>query len=223
MCGRFSLRSPLQRVIDALGPLLPQFEDLPPRYNIAPTQDIPAVRLNKAGERVLTLVRWGLVPSWAKDLAIGNRMINARAETIAEKPAFRTAFQRRRCLIPVDGFYEWRKDGAKKQPMYIRFRDDRVFAFAGLWERWKAGPDEPAVDSCTILTTQPNPLMADIHDRMPVIVPQPSYGQWLSREVAGEAVSGLLKPYDEGEMEAFPVSTRVNSPANETSDCITPV
>jgi putative SOS response-associated peptidase YedK len=222
MCGRYSLKTPLARVIDALGPLLPQFEDLPPRYNIAPTQDVPAVRLNRDGQRVLTMVRWGLVPSWAKDLAIGNRMINARAETISQKPAFRTAFERRRCLIPVDGFYEWKKVDGRKQPMYVRFRDGHVFAFAGLWERWRPGPDEKPVDSCTILTTTPNPLMADIHDRMPVIVPRVEYDRWLSREVPGSEVTGVLKPYDASDMEAYPVSTRVNSPANESPACVEP-
>jgi putative SOS response-associated peptidase YedK len=149
-------------------------------------------------------------------------MINARAETIAEKPAFRTAFQRRRCLIPVDGFYEWKKVDSKKQPMYIHFRDDRVFAFAGVWERWKPDPDAAPIDSCTILTTRPNPLMADIHDRMPVIIAGDDYGRWLSRDVDGQDVFALLKPYSDAGMEAFAVTKRVNSPANEDFGCIIP-
>jgi putative SOS response-associated peptidase YedK len=168
---------------------------------------------------------WGLIPSWAKDVSIGNRMINARAETLAEKPAFRNALKRRRCLIPADGFYEWKKfaDG-KKQPMYIRMRDRRPFAFAGLWGVWRdktgAGGEIP---SCTIITTEPNTLMNSIHNRMPAIIRAEDYRQWLApNERPTDELAAMLKPYPEAEMEAFPVSKMVNSPANESAKCIDP-
>jgi putative SOS response-associated peptidase YedK len=168
-------------------------------------------------------MRWGLIPRWAKDPSIGNRMINARAETVASKPAFREAFQGRRCLLPADGFYEWKRCGARKQPMYLRMLDGRPFAFAGLWARWRPEGGEP-VESCTILTTEPNELVADIHKRMPVILPPQDYGPWLDPETRDPArLSGMLQPYSAEEMIAYPVSTRVNRPEHDDPDCVEPV
>jgi putative SOS response-associated peptidase YedK len=176
MCGRFALiidASLLADVFDVDPP-----RELEPRFNIAPTQTIPIVRANREGSRELALVRWGLVPSWAKDEKMGARMINARGETVVEKPSFRSAVKSRRCLIPADGFYEWVRTGEGKQPHFIHFSDARVFAFAGLWERWHKASGEP-VDTCTVITTSPNELIADLHDRMPVILPQTVYDEWL--------------------------------------------
>jgi putative SOS response-associated peptidase YedK len=175
------------------------------------------------GKNRLDFFTWGLIPSWAKDPSIGNRMINARAETLAEKPSFRSAFHRRRCLILADGFYEWRKDdGKSKTPMYIRLEDGSPFAFAGLWELWNA-PDGSQVLSCTIITTEPNPLMEKIHNRMPVILPEKAYSLWLqSGEADPNALSELLKPYPAEEMVAYPVSRLVNSPDNDLPAVIEP-
>lgn len=192
-----------------------------PLFNIAPTQVVTAVRTNPAGTRELCSLRWGLVPSWADDLAIGNRMINARAESIAVKPAYRRAFKTRRCLIAADGFFEWQKTGRQKQPYYIRLKNDRPFGFAGLWETWsKSGAP---VESCSIITTDANELVRPIHDRMPVVIPPEAYELWLSpgnQEI--EVLQSLLLPYPAAEMTAFPVGTRVNSPAYRESDCIEP-
>jgi len=164
-----------------------------------------------------------LIPSWAKDPVIGSRMINARAESLAEKPSFRSAFRRRRCLVLADGFYEWRKDGARKTPMYIKLASGRPFAFAGLWENWFS-PDGSNILSCTIITTQPNTLMEPIHNRMPVILPPEAYPVWLSPSEQDPArLSALLSPYPPAQMTAFPVSTLVNSPANDSPGCIIPL
>lgn len=222
MCGRFTLNATPEQLLDAFpGLIIPgQFA---PRYNIAPTQPV-AVIANNQPDR-LDFFIWGLVPSWAKDPAIGNKMINARAETLAEKPAFRAAFRRRRCLIPATGFYEWRQDpnGKSKTPMHIHLTGNRPFAFAGLWESWN-GPDGSNILSCTIITTSPNPLMAAIHNRMPVILPPSAYEQWLD---PGEPPAGgllaLLQPYPQEHMAAYPVSKMVNSPANDSPECIIPL
>ena len=166
-----------------------------------------------------------MIPSWAKDPSIGNRLINARAETLTEKPSFRSAFRRRRCLVLADGFYEWRQiPGQKgKVPMYIQMKDRELFAFAGLWEHWNA-PDGSHILSCTIITTSPNPLMEEIHNRMPVILPKEGYSLWLSPdEEDPQMLSELLRPYPHEEMMAYPVSTMVNSPANESPECIVPL
>jgi putative SOS response-associated peptidase YedK len=185
-----------------------------PRYNIAPSQPIPVARLNKSGERVIRMVSWGLVPSWTKGTP-KSRPINARAETIATSGMFRQAYERRRCLIPADGFYEWQGKTPPKQPMFIHQPDDGMFAFAGLWERWKPDDAHEPVDTCTIITTTPNAVMKPIHDRMPVILHERDYDRWLSRDVSGGAVMDLLRPFD-GELEAYPVSTQVNKPANDS-------
>ena len=189
-----------------------------PLFNIAPTQTVTAVRSGDHG-RGLCSLKWGLVPSWADDAAIGSRLINARAETVATKPAYRQAFKSRRCLVVADGFYEWQKNGRRKQPYYIRLKDDRPFGFAGVWERWaKAGQ---AIESCAIITTDANELVAGIHNRMPVIVPPEAYELWLSPETKEiELLQSLLRPYPAGEMAAYAVSTRVNSATCNEPECI---
>ena len=224
MCGRFTLRAPASLIAEQFS--LFETAEFHARYNIAPTQEVAAVRVMSAetgaGRRELAWLRWGLVPGWAKDPAVGSRMINARAESVAEKPSFRTPLSRRRCLILADGFYEWQAVGQKKQPYFIRLVDDRPFALAGLWERWE-GPDHRLVESCTIITTEANALMRPIHDRMPVILPPECLDRWLDpalRDAA--AVTPLLRPYPAEDMIAGPVSTYVNSPAHDDPRCIEP-
>ncbi len=164
-------------------------------------------------------MRWGLVPYWAEDASVGDKMINARSETAAEKPAFRESLQRCRCLIPADGFYEWPRRIKAKQAFYFGLSDDSLFAFAGLWDRWRA-PDGTTLETCTILTTTPNQLLADVHDRMPVILPPTSYDLWLDpRFRDSAATTEMLKPYDAGRMRRYAVSTRVNSVTNDDSEC----
>ena len=222
MCGRFTLTvdpSELQKTFPCLN--VPEGVELGTRYNIAPTQQVAAVANN--GQHKLELFRWGLIPSWAKDPAIGNRMINARAESLAEKPSFRAAFKRRRCLILTDGFYEWRKDPGGKTPMYIQLKSGRPFAFAGLWEAWRS-QDAKTVLSCTIITTTPNTLMEKIHDRMPAILKPDVYEHWLDPdEQEPDTLSRLIKPYPASLMRAFPVSRLVNKPSNDSPECIVPV
>jgi putative SOS response-associated peptidase YedK len=205
MCGRYTLRTPAREIAEVFD--LAEVPELTPRFNIAPTQPVPAVRLAPdGGGRELTSFRWGLIPSWADDPSIGNRMINARAETVAGKPAFRHSVRAKRCLIVSDGFYEWRKLNGRKQPYYIRMKDDHPFAFAGLWEEW--GRDAGAIRSCTIITTDANELMAPIHDRMPVIVHPSDYGLWLDPAVSDPGrLQPLLRPYA----------------ANDEARCIEPV
>lgn len=193
-----------------------------PRFNIAPTQAVAAIRANplKGGvDRQFAWLRWGLIPSWAKDPSIGARMINARAESVAEKPSFRSALRRRRCLLVADGFYEWQRKGRQKQPYFIHFRDDRPFAFAGLWETWE-GPDHSLIESCTLLTTEPNGLMKPIHDRMPVILTPQHYAPWLDPAVQTAAdLLPFLRPYPGDDLEAYPVGSYVNSPAHDDPRC----
>ena len=221
MCGRFTLRAPASVIAEQFA--LFEVPSLQPRFNIAPTQPVPVVRMTPQQaqpQRQFVVLHWGLVPSWATDAAIGNRMINARAETAAAKPAFRTALRRRRCLIVADGFYEWQTVGKRRQPMFIHMRDDRPFAFAGLWESWE-GADHSALESCTILTTAANDLVRPIHDRMPVIAAREDYEQWLDPAVqTPEPILPLLRPYPSEPMEAYPVSTRVNSPARDDERCL---
>ncbi len=191
-----------------------------PSYNIAPTQEVAAM-VEEDETRKLEMFRWGLIPSWAKDPSIGNKMINARAETVSEKPSFRSAFKKRRCLIVADGFYEWQKTDNGKQPFYVRMKDSSPFAFAGLWETWDKEGEE--VRSCSIITTDANDLMNEIHHRMPVILPPETYGVWLDRGFEErEAFSNMLRPYPSDEMEAYPVSRRVNKPANNEPSVIEP-
>lgn len=183
-------------------------------YNIAPTQDVVAVRLNSDSlNRECVLLRWGLIPSWAKDAKTGSQCINAKAETVAEKPSFRAAFRKRRCLVIADGFYEWRREGDRKQPMWIGRKDRQLFAFAGLWEYWKPAEGNP-LETCTIITTEPNEILAPIHNRMPVILAPVSYDQWLDPATPADPLKALLRPCPGDEFHAFPVSTLVNNPRN---------
>ncbi len=189
-----------------------------PRFNIAPTQQILAIR-GGAGGRELVSFRWGLIPSWAKDPSIGSRMINARGETVAEKPSFRTAFRRRRCLVLADGYYEWKKEGKGKQPYHIHLPEGEVFAFAGLWERWSPDGDEP-LETCTIITTAASGPLADLHDRMPVILDSIDYEPWLATpEEEAAKLLPLIAPF-EGELVCDAVSTRVNSVKNDDPACL---
>ena len=222
MCGRFTLHSPQDRIA-ALFELAPAPE-LHPRYNIAPSQPVAAIRIAPGQDRrVLDLLRWGLIPFWAKDPKTGYKMINARAETVASKPAFRDAFRRRRCLIPADGFYEWKAIEGGKQPYYIRLKGGGPFALAGLWEHWDGAGGE-VIESCTIIVTEANELMSTIHDRMPVILAPQDYDLWLDPAVqARETVSGLLRPFPADAMEAYRVGLGVNSPRNDEARLIEPV
>lgn len=223
MCGRYTLTATPEELAAAFPNHTPP-ADYAPRFNIAPTQQV--VVIPNDGQGQMQLFRWGLVPFWAKDPKIGSRMINARGETLPEKPAFRTAFKRRRCLILSDGFYEWQKqpDGKTKIPQYIRLASGQPFAFAGLWEVWR--PDETAspLYSCTIITTAPNDLVATIHDRMPVILPRDAYTTWLHPdEVDPVSLMPLLTAYPASDMTVHPVSRKVNSPANDSPDLVLPL
>jgi len=226
MCGRYSLTTPVEGVRQVFGFL--ERPNLAARYNIAPTQEVPAVRLEpaEAGGATgphLVMLRWGLIPVWAKDKAIGSRMINARAETVAEKPSFRAAFAKRRCLIVADGFYEWRKDAGAKQPYRAAMADGRPFAFAGLWEHWTDPSDGTRVESCTIVTTEANELLKPIHPRMPVIVDPADFEAWLDVTAGPDGARALLRPYPAGLMKVYPVSPRVNSVANDDAALIEPL
>jgi len=211
VCGRYRL-SRRRQIIEKHFDTTSGEEDWNPRYNIAPTQPIPVIRQHpKEHTRELSLMRWGLIPSWAKDSSGASRMINARSETASTKPAFRDALKSRRCLIPADGFYEWSRTGKTKQPFCFEVNDGELFAFAGIWDRWK-DPSGQWVKSCSILTTTPNVVAAPVHDRMPVILERDNYDLWLDpgmRDVV--AVSEMLKPYDARLMRCYPVSTRVNN------------
>jgi putative SOS response-associated peptidase YedK len=220
MCGRFTLATDLEQLEERFSFHAATLA-FKPHYNIAPSQQILAVISTE--ERRVGLLRWGLIPSWAKDQSMGDRMINARAETVAEKPSFRRALQKRRCLILADGFYEWRKEGKTKTPMYIRLKSHAPFGFAGLWETWKS-PEGEAIHSCTIITTTPNGLMESIHNRMPVILSRDAESQWLDRTIEGpDRLLPLLAPYPADAMEAYAVSSAVNSPRNDAAVCIQPV
>jgi putative SOS response-associated peptidase YedK len=224
MCGRFTLRTPQNVLLEqfqlATGPVLS------PRFNIAPTQTIATVRCTSdEPQRQLVLLRWGLIPSWAKDPSIGNRMINARGESVADKPAFRAAFKRRRCLVLTDGYYEWQTVGKKKQPFLFHMQDDRPFAFAGLWESWPGGKtdDEPGqpLETCTIITTAASDFTRPIHDRMPVILEDADFDLWLDPNMQDrEQLEPLLQPFDSADLTADPVSTHVNSPKNDDPQCV---
>lgn len=221
MCGRFALTLDPADLADAF----PEFTipgGLVPRFNIAPSQPILALPNDGTGQADFFV--WGLIPSWARDPSIGARLINARAETLAEKPAFRAAYKYRRCLIFSNGFYEWQaRPGTKtKVPHFIHLKSGEPFAFAGLWERWGAA-DGSEVRSAAIITTEPNELMSPIHNRMPVILPRHAYGQWLDPSPRFPIdLQRLLLPFPAAEMEAHPVSTLVNNPANDLPACVTP-
>ncbi len=221
MCGRYSLKADIAQ-------LAMRFEFAAdevvhePAYNIAPTQQVLTVTNDE--ERHAEYMRWGLIPFWAKDAKIGYRMINARGETVAEKPSFRTAFRRRRCLILADGFYEWQKLGSKqKRPMRITLKSGEPFAFAGLWEIWK-DPEGETVKSCTIITTSANEILRPIHDRMPVILPPEMESFWLDKEIDDPiALTSVIAPYPDSEMEAFEVSPLVNNTRNKVPEVMSPV
>lgn len=218
MCGRFTQRSPSKKIVEKF-----KVEDVPPlleRYNVAPTQRVLGIRKSE-GTREAAFFKWGLVPSWAKDAAIGNKLINARGETVTEKPSFRDAFRSRRILVPAEGFYEWARRGDRKKPFYFHMKDGEPFAIAGLWERWE-GEGEP-LETCTLLTTEANSLLAPYHDRMPVILKPEDYDVWLDPDVRrAEMLKPLLRPYPDKEMAAHAVSPMVNSPSNEDPRCVEP-
>lgn len=220
MCGRFALAATGEEV--AAHYHLSELPFIAARYNVAPTQPVAAVRLNEQGQREFTFFQWGLIPSWAKDPSIGSKLINARSETAAGKPSFRAAFKRRRCLLPATGFYEWRKLNGGKQPMYIHEAGGGLMSLAGLWEIWHA-PDGGELETCTILTTSANALMAPIHDRMPVIIDPADYEMWLAPDTPSDQLQHLLRPYGDGGLAVYPVSPAVNRPQNEGETLIAPV
>jgi putative SOS response-associated peptidase YedK len=214
VCGRYAFYSPAEAVRRTFA--LDDVPALEPRYNIAPTQDVPAVRAGEEGARSFAMLHWGLVPRWARERAIGNRMINARAETVAEKPAFRDAFRRRRCLVLTDGWYEWQVAPGGKQPGFIRTAAGQPFAFAGLWERWQDHATGSMLESCTILTTEAAEGIRKIHERMPVVLAEADWDRWLDTAFSDAGtLSGLLRPFVAGALEAWPVSRQVNAPKNQ--------
>lgn len=231
MCGRFTLASDAEALHQTFFDFgMPM--DLSPRYNIAPTQDVAVIAntLPDTGEHPeigqVEFFHWGLIPSWAKDPKIGNRMINARSETLSEKPSFRNAYKRRRCLILADGYYEWKQipGDRSKQPVYIRLKSQKPFALAGLWEVWQADGMDAPLRSCTIITCPPNAFLEEIHHRMPVILPQDAYAEWLApNQQSADTLQPLLVPYRDEEMEAYPVSRFVNRPTNDSPECIAPI
>ncbi|MEX1026482.1 MAG: SOS response-associated peptidase [Candidatus Paceibacterota bacterium] len=220
MCGRFTLRTPAKEIAQLFDVTVPDFD---PRYNIAPSQDVAAVRFSPEKEkREFVFLQWNLVPFWADEPKTKYSLINARAETVAEKRSFREAFRKRRCLILADGFYEWQKRDGKKQPYFMHMKDDRPFAFAGLWEHWHG--DDEELESCTIIVTEANELLKPIHDRMPVILDTDDYDLWLDPKLGDkQRLQELLRPYSSEEMEAYPVSTLVNKPQNDMEKCVKPV
>ena len=227
MCGRLTLQistTQLSAFLDGLR--FPSFAGLIPRYNICPTQPVACIRQSEENNLQATSLRWGLVPFWADDLKIGARMINARSETVATKPAFRSAFKKRRCLVIADGFYEWKKTGETKQPYFISKIDRQPILMAGLWESWqsKTQPADPPVETCTILTTQANSIMEPLHDRMPVILEQQHYDFWLDNQFDDRAeLEKLLVPFKSDELQTWPVDTLVNKAANDEARCVEPV
>ncbi len=220
MCGRFALIEPIEKITDEY--FIDSIEtDAPPSYNIAPNQDILAV-VEEDSKRKLVAFQWGLVPFWAKDTSIGNKMINARSETVDEKPSFRQAFKSRRCLIIASGFYEWDKRGPSKRPVYIFEPGRPVFAFSGLYERWSS-PEGGELRTCTILTTGPNEKLKEIHNRMPVILARENETVWLADDADPGELKKILAPYPSEHMDYHYVSTMVNSPKNNSPECIKPV
>ena len=222
MCGRFTQTASPEVIAQQFAITNPPL--FTPRYNIAPSQPIAAIRIDSdTPTGTLVMLRWGLIPSWAKDPKIGNQCINAKAETVAEKPSFRSAFKKRRCLIAATGFYEWQVQSHAKQPMWIGLKSQRPFAFAGLWEQWTPADGEP-LETCTIITTEPNDLMAPIHNRMPVILAPTVYNQWLDPTFQQtEPLKALLRPYPSEELLVYAVSTLVNNPCHDAPQCLEPV
>jgi len=217
MCGRFTLFAAPEKIF--LHFRLSSAEDFAPRYNIAPMQTIPCIICDAMGKRTMQFFRWGLIPHWAEDSAVGARLINARSETVSTKPAFRSAFKRRRCLIPSTGFFEWKREGKQKLPHFIGMKNKEPFAFAGIWERW-TDPDGRAVDTCAILTTASNDLVGLIHNRMPVILKPEDYGRWIDTAVSPESLEALLVPYPADLMKTCEVSRLVNDARCDAPECI---
>ncbi|KGP80485.1 MULTISPECIES: SOS response-associated peptidase [unclassified Paenibacillus] len=218
MCGRFTITDPIEEIMDRYYASIAEGFEYKPNYNAAPMQFIPTIIGSKDGNRLGSL-RWGLVPNWAKDEKIGNKMINARAETLTEKPAFKRLLSSKRCIIPCSGFYEWKKDGSVKQPMRILMKDDSIFSLAGLYDTW-IDPEGKKLSTCTIITTEPNRLMADIHDRMPVILRPQDEADWLNKESDKESVLRLLSPYEADEMIAYKVDSAVGNVRNNNEELI---
>ncbi|RAW16771.1 SOS response-associated peptidase [Paenibacillus taichungensis] len=218
MCGRFTITDPIEEIMDRYYASIAEGFEYKPNYNAAPMQFIPTIIGSKDGNRLGSL-RWGLVPNWAKDEKIGNKMINARAETLTEKPAFKRLISSKRCIIPCSGFYEWKKDGSIKQPMRILMKDDSIFSLAGLYDTW-IDPEGNKLSTCTIITTEPNRLMTDIHDRMPVILRPQDEADWLNKESDKESVLRLLSPYEADEMIAYKVDSAVGNVRNNHEELI---
>lgn len=218
MCGRFSIFADPERLAERFDASLPE-EGLRPRYNAAPTQNLPVILNENNGARQIQLLRWGLVPSWAEDPVIGSRMINARSETLAEKPSFRTALKKRRCLVLADGFYEWQQTPTGKVPTRITLQSGEPFALAGLWETWKE-PTGDLLRTFTIITTSPNELLAPIHNRMPVILPREHESIWLDNGADQGIWLDMLRPYPADQMTAYPVSKRVNYVGNDDPEIV---
>ena len=219
MCGRYAQFTPPEAIAEIFGATLDS-ADIGPRYNAAPLQWLPVIRQRPSGERVVQTLRWGLLPSWAKDETIANRLINARAETLAEKPAFRAALRKRRCIVPADGFYEWAKRPDGKQPYYIHAADGGLLAFAGLWERWTRPDDGEIIDSFTIVTTAANDRLRTLHDRMPVILPPYAVTRWLDPASTLETARDLLGPCPDEVLALHPVTRAVGNVRNEGSELI---
>jgi len=217
MCGRYALKTPVSKLVSHFD--LDEAVDVVPRYNIAPGTDIPTIRHSPEGKRVMHLLHWGLVPHWAKDPGIGAKLSNARGETVADKPSFRDAFKRRRCLVPADGFYEWKTEGRQKQPYYFSMKTGEPFALGGVWESWRA-PDGRILRTCCLITTEPNEIMLPVHDRMPVIVSPDDCEAWLTGEV--DDVLDLVRPYPTDEMQTWAVSKRVSRSSEEGADLVLP-
>ncbi len=221
MCGRFTFALSPELLADIFGVTV--LRDLSPRYNIAPSQPVPIVRATATGGRYLSFVLWGFVPHWAKDLSSGNRLINARCETVHERPAFRIAIRARRCIIPASGFFEWAATPAGKSPHYVTMRDGSPLAFAGIWNSWKT-PEGESLETCVILTTAANSLMAPLHDRMPVILHPTEFDLWLDRATNNpDKIQRLYQPYPAEQLQEWEVSTLVNSSDNETPESIVPL
>lgn len=223
MCGRYAIYGPVSRNNREILEFLDRQLEFEPSYNAAPTQQLPVFRIGRKGERELRPMRWGLIPYWAKNVAIGAKMINARADSVAEKPAFRSAFLQRRCLVPMSGFYEWKKGSPQKVPYYIHLLNAETFAAAGLYEYWPGKDGAPPIESYTIITTDANELVGNLHDRMPAILHESDYETWLTpRDQDAAGLESLLKPFSAEEMRAYPVGPGVNSAKNNGPELIAP-
>lgn len=222
MCGRFALWADREEIETVFGLRMPAEPET--GYNIAPSREVTAVRASRDGDREAAFLRWGLVPSWAREPDSGYRMINARADTVFQKPAYRAAIRRRRCLIPANAFFEWKRTEKGKQPYLIRLREEEVFGLAGLWERWHNRQTGEVIESCAILTTRPNRAMQELHDRMPVILPPRSYSLWLDPLVGEpDRIAPLLEPYPEEAIQMHAISREVNNPANDNPSVVKPL